>query len=262
MLRTASPPVTFEPCIPTQADRPPSGPGWVHEIKHDGFRLIARRDGAGVRLLTRNGHDFSERYPAVAAAVGRLRCRSCVIDGEVVVLDDEGRAVFDQLQRGPRINPDAIMFGFDLLNLKREPLLTRKATLLSLLKGAPHGILYNEHMEGDGPMIFKHACKLGCEGIVSKRSDSPYRSGRSRDWIKTQEPGGDRERRKREALESAITVRREPASTNTLSAAQNRTPIELLSSRFAIWIDQLSSRAGHLLFVCPSSLGTRLPTTH
>jgi bifunctional non-homologous end joining protein LigD len=89
MLRTASPPVTFEPCIPTQADRPPSGPGWVHEIKHDGFRLIAGRDGAGVRLLTRNGHDFSERYPAVAAAVGRLRCRSCVIDGEVVVLDDE-----------------------------------------------------------------------------------------------------------------------------------------------------------------------------
>lgn len=69
MLRTASRPDLFEPCIPTAADRPPDGPGWLHEIKHDGFRLIARRDGAGVRLLTRNGHDWSERYPAVVNAV-------------------------------------------------------------------------------------------------------------------------------------------------------------------------------------------------
>jgi bifunctional non-homologous end joining protein LigD len=162
----------------------------VHEIKHDGYRIIARRDGAGVRLITRNGHDFSERYPAVADAVGRLHCRSCVIDGEVVMLDEEGRAVFDLLQHGPRVKPEAILFAFDLLeldgqDLKREPLLTRKATLLSLLKGAPHGILYNEHMDGHGEMIFKHACKLGCEGIVSKRADSSYRSGRSRDWVKT-----------------------------------------------------------------------------
>jgi bifunctional non-homologous end joining protein LigD len=183
----------------------------VHEIKHDGYRLIARRDGAGVRLLTRNGHDFSERYPAVANAVGRLRCRSCVIDGEVVILDDEGRAVFDLLQHGPKVKSNAILFGFDLLeldgqDLKREPLLTRKATLLSLLKGAPHGILY-KHMEGDGPQIFHHACKLGCEGIVSKRADSPYRSGRSRDWVKTK-AGGDRgaEGQKRE-LEPAIANR-------------------------------------------------------
>jgi bifunctional non-homologous end joining protein LigD len=193
MLRTAIPPIVFEPCIPTAADRPPSGPGWLHEIKHDGYRLIARRDGAGVRLITRNGHDWTERYPAVAAALGRLRCRSCVIDGEVVVLDDEGRAVFERLQRGPRINRDALVFAFDLLelngqDLKREPLHTRKTTLLSLLKGAPHGILYTEHMEGDGPMIFRHACQFGCEGIVSKRADSPYRSGRSRNWIKTKAP--------------------------------------------------------------------------
>jgi bifunctional non-homologous end joining protein LigD len=111
----------------------------------------------------------------------------------LVILDDEGRAVFDLLQQGPRVKPEAIPFAFDLLeldgqNLRRDPLLTRKATLLSLLKGAPHGILYNDHMEGDGPQIFRHACKLGCEGIVSKRADSPYRSGRSRDWIKTKSP--------------------------------------------------------------------------
>jgi bifunctional non-homologous end joining protein LigD len=182
MLRIPSPSIAFEPCIPTQADRPPSGPGWIHEIKHDGYRLVARRDGAGVRLITRNGHDFSERYPAVASAVNRLRCRSCVVDGEVVIVDEDGRAVFNRLQQGPRTKPDAVLFAFDLLeldgqDLKREPLLTRKTTLLSLLKGAPHGILYNEHMEGDGAMIFRHACRLGCEGIVSKRGRRSRRSG-------------------------------------------------------------------------------------
>ena len=85
------------------------------------------------------------------------------------------------------------MFAFDLLelngdNLRREPLVSRKATLNSLLKGAGPGILYNEHLEGDGARIFQHACKLGCEGIISKRADAPYRSGRSRDWIKVKSP--------------------------------------------------------------------------
>ena len=102
MLRTASPALAFEPCIPTQADRPPSGAGWLHEIKMDGFRLIARRDGAGVRLLTRNGHDWTDRYPTIAGSVGRLRCRSCVIDGEVVIVDEHGRAIFERLQNGPQ----------------------------------------------------------------------------------------------------------------------------------------------------------------
>lgn len=193
MLRTAPPALTFEPCIPTSADRPPSGPGWVHEIKHDGYRLIARRDGAGVRLITRNGHDFSGRYPGVVATVDRLRCRSCTIDGEVVIVDDEGRAVFNRLQEGPRIKPEAVLFAFDLIeldgtDLRQMPLLTRKSRLLTLIKGAPAGISFNEHLEGDGQVIFEHACRLGCEGIISKRADSPYRSGRSRNWIKVKAP--------------------------------------------------------------------------
>jgi bifunctional non-homologous end joining protein LigD len=101
--------------------------------------------------------------------------------------------VFERLQQGPRLKPEAILFAFDLIeidgeDLRREPLLTRKSTLLSLLKGVPAGIVYNEHLEGDGAMIFRHACRLGCEGIVSKRADSPYRFGRSRDWIKTKSP--------------------------------------------------------------------------
>jgi bifunctional non-homologous end joining protein LigD len=89
------------------------------------------------------------------------------------------------------------LLEFDGQDLKREPLLTRKATLVSLLKGASHSVLYNEHMEGDGAMIFRHACKLGCEGIVSKRANSFYRSGRSRDWIKTKSPAAIEAQRKR-----------------------------------------------------------------
>ena len=193
MLRTATPAINFEPCIPTQADRPPSGPGWVHEIKHDGFRLVARRDPAGVHLITRNGHDWSDRYPTVLAAVTSLRCRSCIIDGEVVICGPDGLAIFDRLQEGPRVKPEAFMYAFDLLelngeSLRREPLVDRKATLKSLLKGHPPGIAFVEHIEGDGATVFRHACKLGCEGIVSKRVDSPYRSGRTRDWIKTKAP--------------------------------------------------------------------------
>lgn len=193
MLRTVPPPSTFEPCIPTPADRPPSGFGWIHEIKHDGFRLIARRDDTGVHLVTRNDHDWCDRYPTIAAAVGRLRCRSCVIDGEVAILDEQGRAVFELLQQGPRVKPEALLFAFDLLELdgkdmRRMPLLTRKSRLLDLLEGASPALVYNEHLEGDGEFIFEQACKLRCEGIVSKRADSPYRSGRSRAWIKKKSP--------------------------------------------------------------------------
>jgi bifunctional non-homologous end joining protein LigD len=165
----------------------------VHEIKHDGYRLIARRGAAGIRLLTRNGHDFIDRYPTVVAAISKLSCWSCTIDGEVVVLDLKGRAIFERLQQGPRIKPEAILFAFDLLeldgrDLRPEPLVTRKRTLQSLTRRAPAGILFNEHLGGDGAIIFRHACRLGCEGIISKRADSSYQAGRSRDWVKTKAP--------------------------------------------------------------------------
>jgi bifunctional non-homologous end joining protein LigD len=89
----------IEPCLPSPAERPPVGPGWVHEIKHDGYRLMARRDGAGVRLLTRNGHDWTLRFPLIAQAVGALRVISCLIDGEAVACDDDGLPVFDRLRQ-------------------------------------------------------------------------------------------------------------------------------------------------------------------
>jgi hypothetical protein len=158
-------------------------------------RVIARRYGAGVRLLTRNGRDFSERYPAVAAAVDCLRAAPASSTARWWFWTTKGRAVSEQLQRGPRTNPDAIMLAFDLLelngqDLKREPLLTRKATLLSLLKGAPYGILYNEHMAGDGPQIFKHACKLGCRASSqARRCPLPIRPNPSLD--QDEGAGGD-----------------------------------------------------------------------
>ena len=98
------PPAGFiQPCLPTPADGPPSGPGWVHEIKHDGYRLMARRDSLGIRLLTRNGHNWADRYPTIVEAVNRLKARSCLIDGEAVVCDVKGLAVFGRRHRAPPI---------------------------------------------------------------------------------------------------------------------------------------------------------------
>ena len=151
---SSSPAGLIDPCIPTQSDRPPSGPGWLHEIKHDGFRLIARRDGAACDCSPATATTGATAIrPSRAPSAGS--CRSCVIDGEVVICDEHGRAIFERLQEGPRVKPEATMFAFDLIeldgqNLRREPLLTRKSTLLSLIKGAPAGIRYNEHLEGDG----------------------------------------------------------------------------------------------------------------
>jgi bifunctional non-homologous end joining protein LigD len=195
MSRVASAPPQsgfIEPCLPSAAEHPPSGPDWVHEIKHDGYRLMARRDSVGIRLLTRNGHDWAARYPLIVEAASRLKARSCLIDGEAVVCDANGLAVFERLryQRGGR---DVFLFAFDLLelngaDLRREPFETRKATLASLLRGSLPGLQFNAHLAQPGDIVFRHACKMGLEGIVSKRLGSPYRSGRSRHWIKSKKP--------------------------------------------------------------------------
>jgi len=182
----------IEPCLPSSAERPPSGPDWIHEIKHDGYRLMARRDSVGIRLLTRNGHDWSPRYPLIREAVNRLKVRSCLIDGEAVACDENGLAVFERLRR-KREGRHVFLYAFDLIelngdDLRRDPLEVRKATLRSMLAKAGLGLRFNEHLEGDGPTVFAHACKMGLEGIVSKRKDSMYRSGRSPDWLKMKNP--------------------------------------------------------------------------
>jgi bifunctional non-homologous end joining protein LigD len=139
----------IEPCLPRAAKQPPAGSGWIHEIKHDGFRIMARRDAARVRLLTRNGYDFAGRFPLAAAAVAALSTRSCLIDGEAIVTDQKGLAVFD-LIRGRQPSAAAVLCAFDLLeldgeDLRREPIEIRKSTLKSLLRGKPAAIVFNAH---------------------------------------------------------------------------------------------------------------------
>jgi bifunctional non-homologous end joining protein LigD len=190
-----------EPCIPTLAAKPPAGPDWVHEIKHDGYRLIVRRDGKAVRLFTRRGYDWTDRYPAIAAAAAKLRAKSFTLDGEAVVTGEDGVAVFDALHRRHKA-ANAMLYAFDLLELNGEdlrplPLAKRKAKLARLLARKPLGIVFNEHTDRDGATVFRHACKLGLEGIVSKRLGPPYRSGPSRDWIKVKNPDSPAMRRVR-----------------------------------------------------------------
>jgi bifunctional non-homologous end joining protein LigD len=189
------------PCIPTLAAKPPAGPDWVHEIKHDGYRLIVRRDGPAVRLFTLRGHDWTERYPGIAGVAGKLRARSFTMDGEAVVCGEDGVAVFDVLHRRHKAG-DAILYAFDLLELDGEdfrplPLAKRKARLARLLARVKAGIALNDHTDEDGATVFRHACKLGLEGIVSKRLTAPYRSGPSRDWLKVKNPDSPAMRRAR-----------------------------------------------------------------
>ena len=195
----------IEPCLPSPAKAPPSGPGWIHEIKHDGFRIMARRDGAGVRLITRHGNDFTARFPLVASAVAALPTKSCVIDGEAIVCDENGLALFD-LIRGHGSKTSAVLCAFDLLeldgkDLRRRPIEERKDLLAKLLHDSDSdlSIVLNQHFEGHGAIVFDNACKLGCEGIVSKRLGSTYRRGRSPLWLKVKNP--DAPAAKREAEE-------------------------------------------------------------
>jgi bifunctional non-homologous end joining protein LigD len=193
-LRPRALPVGFiAPCLPTRAPQPPSGPEWLIEIKHDGFRVIARKDGKRVRLYSRPGNDLTHRFPLIVEALARLRPRSCIIDGEAVACGPDGIALFDRI-RYRRHDGDVFMWAFDLIelngdDLRRDPLAVRKATLERTLARAEPGIRFNEHLDhDDGPLVFHHACKLGLEGIVSKRRDSVYCSGRSPHWIKSKSP--------------------------------------------------------------------------
>jgi bifunctional non-homologous end joining protein LigD len=191
-VRTRRPVGHIPPCLPSRAERAPSGPEWLHEIKHDGFRIIARRDRAGVRLITRHGNDFTARFPLAVAAVTALSARSFLLDGEAIVTNERGLAVFD-LIRHKRHGADAVLLAFDLIeldgeDLRRTPIEQRKRKLAKLVRGPHAGIVLNEVFEGGGDILFAHACKLGCEGIVSKRLGSSYRSGRSPHWLKIKNP--------------------------------------------------------------------------
>jgi bifunctional non-homologous end joining protein LigD len=182
----------IEPCIPTLAQAPPAGDGWLLEIKHDGYRLVIRRAAKRVRVYTRRGYDWTERFPRIVEAVAGLRSDSIVLDGEAAVCGPDGVADF-ALLHAKQVNPHAILFAFDLLeidgaDLRAEPLERRKARLARLLAQGRPGIAYTDHLDSEAELMFEHACRLGLEGIVSKRRNSRYRSGRSKDWIKVKNP--------------------------------------------------------------------------
>jgi bifunctional non-homologous end joining protein LigD len=196
------PPGFIAPCLPTSAPQPPCGALWLHEIKHDGFRVIARMEGKRVRLYSRPGNDLTHRFTRIVEALAQLRPRSCIIDGEAVSCGDDGIASFDRI-RYRRHDADVFMWAFDLIelngaDLRRDPLNVRKATLASVLARAAPGLRLNEHLEADGPDVFHHACMLGLEGIVSKHKNSPYRSGRSPHWIKSKNPNAPAVKREAE----------------------------------------------------------------
>jgi bifunctional non-homologous end joining protein LigD len=192
MLKRKLPVGFIVPAQPVERDKPPAGAGWVHEIKHDGYRLIVRRHGAMVRLWTRNAVDFTDRFSAIAAAASHLKAESFTIDGEAVVFGPDGLSRFDELRRRESAK-SAVLFAFDLTehngeDLRALPFLERKAALARLLRGSKAGILLNEHLAEEGALVFEHACRLGAEGIVSKRIDAPYRSAPHAAWVKVRNP--------------------------------------------------------------------------
>jgi ATP-dependent DNA ligase len=231
-LRSRTLPAGFiAPCLPTNASQPPSGEEWLHEIKWDGFRVIARKEGKRVRLYSRPGNDLTYRFPLIVEALGSLRLRSCIIDGEAVSCGGDGIASFDRI-RYRRHDADVFMWAFDLIelngdDLRRDPLAVRKATQERMLARTASGIRFNEHLdEEDGPLVFHHACKLGLEGIVSKRRDSVYSSGRSPHWIKSKNPNAPAVRREFEEDWSGRAPREEQSPGEARDQASGAEPEE------------------------------------
>ena len=192
--RKAAMPDFIPPQLATLKQHAPTAKGWIHEIKFDGYRLQARIEGGKVKLLTRTGLDWTDKFgKAVPQALVSLPVSQATIDGELVVEGAGGASDFSALQadlsegRSDRF----VFFAFDLLHLDGKDMRTvalveRKSALETLLKKKPHTtVRYSEHFEEDGEMVLRHACRLSLEGVVSKRANSKYESGRSKDWIKS-----------------------------------------------------------------------------
>jgi bifunctional non-homologous end joining protein LigD len=183
-----------EPSLASLCEKPPSGPKWVHEIKHDGYRMQARIDGGEVRLLTRKALDWTDRFASIAAAVKKVGLASALLDGEVVVEDPNGITSFNNLQAdlGSGRQDRFRYFIFDILycegfDLTKVVLTDRKRLLQQILADLPDNlpIRFSDHIETDGPTMLEHACRFGLEGIISKRKDLPYRPGRGDHWLKS-----------------------------------------------------------------------------
>ena len=192
--RTGLLPTFLEPSLASPCEKPPSGTNWIHEIKYDGYRIQARIDGQNICLFTRKILDWTECFQSIADALKALSLGSALIDGEIVVEDVSGISSFNDLQADLKVGRrDRFRyFVFDVLycdgfDLTKVVLRDRKGLLQQLLAGSPANspLRYSEHLEVDGPTMLEHACRLGLEGIISKRADLPYRSGRGTHWVKS-----------------------------------------------------------------------------
>ncbi len=178
--------------LATLVDSPPEGTGWLHEIKLDGYRLLGYVSGGESRLVTRNGQDWTNSFPALTAALEKLPVKDAVLDMEAVVLDRTGKSSFQALQTALSTNGDRasiVAYVFDLLyidgeDLRRKPLLERKEQLQTLLRSNKSPLRYSGHVLGQGAEMFAKACETGLEGIISKQAKAPYATGRQRSWLK------------------------------------------------------------------------------
>lgn len=170
----------------------PTGPGWLHEIKYDGYRILGRKAGDETTLFSRSGLDWTVRFPAIAPALATLPCRDALIDGEIAFVLPSGITDFKSLQEHiDTTNPAIRYYVFDLLELDGKdlrglPLKARKERLKTLLSGkrVSDWLIYSDHFVGDGAAVYQGACEARLEGIISKRAESKYRSGRFKDWLK------------------------------------------------------------------------------
>ena len=191
--RQASAPAVLAPQLATLAEEIPAGEGWLYEIKLDGYRLMAHLKRGEVRLLTRRGHDWTRKFPALAATLKQLPVEA-ILDGELVALDERGLSSFQALQNALDPGGKSValhFFAFDLpycngYDLSAATLLDRKGLLREVLAGLPPDspVRFSEYIEGKGELAFKHACKQGLEGLIAKRGTAPYESRRSRNWLK------------------------------------------------------------------------------
>ena len=190
--KKASYPGFIEPALATLRSSPPTGARWLHEIKFDGYRLQVRIRLKGVKLLTRSGLDWTAKFGvALAGALADLPVEEAIIDGEVVAEGRGGTPDFSALQDALSTGRTAqlIFYAFDLLyldgyDLRRASLIERKAALTGIIK-SPGCVRYSEHFGEDGPRFLRHVCRLGLEGVISKVRDTPYGSGRGKEWIKS-----------------------------------------------------------------------------
>ena len=187
-------PARVEPALALLQPMPPKGDAWIYEIKWDGYRLAVHVEPDKVRILTRGGHDWTDRFPSIADAARALN-RTMILDGEAVVLDEEGRSDFGMLQQalggrgGKRRSGEAILCVFDLLYLDGRdltglPFSERRQRLDPIFNLNEGAIRLSEYIHADGAQLLAAACARGLEGIIAKNVNAPYRSGRRGDWLK------------------------------------------------------------------------------